>query len=819
MDSLSDDDIELLKQTPEEDSQENTASGSSQLDSNFNTQELIKRAKYSNDSLDLAPALALQTAFSSLQKKHNDQLKKNKELVQVNKSFKKALMDATQGNQGQFQNMDGYMQDAQVVHAAGGTSEDDSIAENRAKQGYVQHLQREVLISANAIQLGNEEIARLKHSNEEYEREAVKHLRKIEELHSNCEAMTEDIKVMRNEIDRKNLEVAQMKNALQSEQELNHNLKLSNESLQEQLETNKRTGFSGQSEIQTLRSSLAAAENELRKSVSQYRELDRKFVESEKSRGILEAKCKQYEIEVNIRSQQRQVDDTDDVDGDVEALKKALDILRTQQDEVKDLKKKISDQQRIISQIQSTGKKLPGRSLDTSSFRPEAQGSSFNPYQELPVYENYSGLHQNAQIGHSPISRRSSDRGDYRSRERPGQKTSPRVDDTIRPTGNVTPMLAMETNQQPKRMELAGNFDSANVVNHNRSPAENLIDPKHSNIIKSNTQENTFPRTSVSANQPAYAQQSPRNAASPRAENIHDPYGSAFVESPRAKETFNNPNVSNNPALFQSSSQETAFIQAGARPRVPTSSANINYLNQFDSQEISSPRQKQQQRIPDRMTQSEIIVRGRPSDNNAMTRSVLDPLQPLEIPQSANGKQSEFVHAETSGVGQNIVIQQQNASDHTYQNQYREQYNEPDYENIYNANAQTETKRPIEEHEDTVFVTANPRELRNIVRPVQEETTEGNVAAVKICPVCNEEFSRLTQDQFQMHVFECFDTYDESPATLQPAAGGTTNDDDRTCPMCGDVFPVTIPQETYEQHVLAHFGEDPMVERFELLQP
>jgi chromosome segregation ATPase len=351
MDSYNDD-IELLKQSPDENREDSTTS---QLDSSLNPLDVIKRARYSDESIDQAPILALQTAFTSLQKIHNDEVKKNKKLVRENQSMKKALMDATQGNQPRYENQDMY--DTQVAHAAGGTSEDESLAENRARQGHVNHLERELLITTNAVQKGNEEILRLKNSNEMLEEKIIKLLRNNEEFRSDNEEMSEALKNLNIEVSRKTLEIEQMKNALQSEQELNHNLKLKLESSQEQYDNLQRTGYSGQSEVQNLKLKLTQLENDLRKSysASQFRELERKLKESEESKGILEAKCKQLEIECNIRSEQRQQEDSDDVDGDVETLKRALEILYVQQKEVKELKRKIEEQHEIIIQIQSTG--------------------------------------------------------------------------------------------------------------------------------------------------------------------------------------------------------------------------------------------------------------------------------------------------------------------------------------------------------------------------------------------------------------------------------------------------------------------------------
>lgn len=442
------------------------------------------------------------------------------------------------------------------------------------------------------------------------------------------------------------------------------------------------------------------------------------------------------------------------------------------------------------------------------------------------MYENFSnaGFQHNIPLTPSPISRRHSEHGNYRGVDRT-QRTSPRVNDTILPTGNqnVTPMLAMETNQLQKRMELAGIVDTGNThynAGRTTSPGENVSDSRYVNTVLSSSQDNANPRSPPLMNQPPYAQQNPRSTNSPRTGIVHEQYVSPFVEmsniSPRNRETVNvvnNPNISNNPS-------NSAFIQAGARPRLPPSGAN-NLIIQYDYTRVPKSPRQQNLALPNRMTQSEIMVRDKPVENNVMTISVLDPLQPLDIPSSNNTRQSDYVMAETHGIGHNVPLPQLDViTNHTYENQYREQYNGPDYENIYDANAHTETKRPIEENEDTVFVTANQlSDINSITRAVQEEMGDGNVSAVKICPVCNDEFSRLTLNQFQMHVFECFDNVDESPATLQPVSGGGNDDDDRNCPMCGDVFPLTIPQEAYEQHVLSHFGEDPTLERFEILHP
>lgn len=359
MDSSSDDDIELLKQIPGEESVENSGLGvhSYNFNSDANPLDLVRRGSTPGDLIDPASVHALQYAFTSLRNKHNEEVRKNKELIRENKAVKKAYMDATQGNQGQYQNMEEYINDASVVHAAGGTSEDESLAESRAKQGFCHQLQREILIANNSIQRGNEEIFRLKMAKEELEREIAKNLNKVDELQSRIEVAEDSLKQANEENARKDLEIAQMKNAVQSEQELNHNLRLKIESLQEQIQANQRNGFTGQNEILILKNNLDSVEKELKNKVLQYQELNQRFQESENKVGILEAKCKQYEIEVNINRTHRheKVEDFDDVDGDVMMLERALSLLSLQREEVIDLKKKLAEQQQIIAVIQTTG--------------------------------------------------------------------------------------------------------------------------------------------------------------------------------------------------------------------------------------------------------------------------------------------------------------------------------------------------------------------------------------------------------------------------------------------------------------------------------
>jgi len=77
----------------------------------------------------------------------------------------------------------------------------------------------------------------------------------------------------------------------------------------------------------------------------------------------------------------------------------------------------------------------------------------------------------------------------------------------------------------------------------------------------------------------------------------------------------------------------------------------------------------------------------------------------------------------------------------------------------------------------------------------------------RVCPVCNRDYSDVTMEDFQTHVFECFDD-ENAPETMKPQESL-----DRTCPMCTKKYPSDMPQHEFEAHVHSHFGE----ESFEML--
>lgn len=81
---------------------------------------------------------------------------------------------------------------------------------------------------------------------------------------------------------------------------------------------------------------------------------------------------------------------------------------------------------------------------------------------------------------------------------------------------------------------------------------------------------------------------------------------------------------------------------------------------------------------------------------------------------------------------------------------------------------------------------------------------------VQLCPLCTEDFSRLTMEEFQNHVFNCFVKGDEIE---KPTAAANK---DHMCPMCSAIFPEQVPQEEFEAHVQQHF-EGQITDRFEIL--
>ncbi|OWF43016.1 uncharacterized protein LOC110460309 [Mizuhopecten yessoensis] len=125
---------------------------------------------------------------------------------------------------------------------------------------------------------------------------------------------------------------------------------------------------------------------------------------------------------------------------------------------------------------------------------------------------------------------------------------------------------------------------------------------------------------------------------------------------------------------------------------------------------------------------------------------------------------------------------------------------------------------------------ANYENIKVFLPPTQEQANgdyanvsaligrsdQSNGSNTQKCPVCNKNFLTTPIDKFQQHVLDCMDVNEEEGTpTLQNVSQGENG---RECPMCTAVFPGGLPQEEFERHVQEHFGEDPMMERFEVLQ-
>ncbi|BFZ22240.1 hypothetical protein BsWGS_25277 [Bradybaena similaris] len=96
---------------------------------------------------------------------------------------------------------------------------------------------------------------------------------------------------------------------------------------------------------------------------------------------------------------------------------------------------------------------------------------------------------------------------------------------------------------------------------------------------------------------------------------------------------------------------------------------------------------------------------------------------------------------------------------------------------------------------------------------VDPDPSVSRVNSDKLCPVCNNDYSQVSMEDFQTHVFECFD--DENPPETMKAHTSP----ERLCPMCSASFSYDMPQVDFERHVHGHFGEENPAEPFEILHP
>ncbi|KAL8592575.1 hypothetical protein ACOMHN_030260 [Nucella lapillus] len=129
-----------------------------------------------------------------------------------------------------------------------------------------------------------------------------------------------------------------------------------------------------------------------------------------------------------------------------------------------------------------------------------------------------------------------------------------------------------------------------------------------------------------------------------------------------------------------------------------------------------------------------------------------------------------------------------------------------------------ESSHRPQEHDDGTFTAAMP-ELspvndRNYLNaPVINPAQSGSDSK---CPVCGQDFSHISMDEFQTHVFECFDNAEENASALQTLQPEQDTGKGQVCPMCEKRFSEATAQEYFEGHVQSHFEE--ITEQFEVLE-
>ena len=107
-------------------------------------------------------------------------------------------------------------------------------------------------------------------------------------------------------------------------------------------------------------------------------------------------------------------------------------------------------------------------------------------------------------------------------------------------------------------------------------------------------------------------------------------------------------------------------------------------------------------------------------------------------------------------------------------------------------------------YQEQILLPQSPR-AREMPPPTSESQTPP-LNSDRVCPVCNRDYSHVSMEDFQTHVFECFD--EDGPETMKPEEPA-----ERACPMCNKKFRGDLPQHEFEAHVHSHFGE----EQFEVL--
>ena len=128
----------------------------------------------------------------------------------------------------------------------------------------------------------------------------------------------------------------------------------------------------------------------------------------------------------------------------------------------------------------------------------------------------------------------------------------------------------------------------------------------------------------------------------------------------------------------------------------------------------------------------------------------------------------------------------------------------------------TDITQPLDHH----HLNLNDQQQQPVEFEKRLPAGESRTGLDRKCPVCGQDFSHISMDEFQTHVFECFDDAEDSnaPETLQPQRTTKQNSEsaNRICPMCEKQFPENVTQQFFEAHVQSHFEE---IDPFEVLHP
>ncbi|XP_013393290.1 uncharacterized protein LOC106161000 isoform X2 [Lingula anatina] len=89
----------------------------------------------------------------------------------------------------------------------------------------------------------------------------------------------------------------------------------------------------------------------------------------------------------------------------------------------------------------------------------------------------------------------------------------------------------------------------------------------------------------------------------------------------------------------------------------------------------------------------------------------------------------------------------------------------------------------------------------------------------RICPSCNRVFPvSMPMEELQQHVMDCMPGETSGIVHNSFDDEGPVNTDERVCPMCSAAFPKMLPQTDFESHVNSHFeDETSMVSQYEVL--